>query len=92
MSPEPHELFPRPCQSCLCRLQLVVVGEAPGGAWPINGPLGHKIPLVDRGVVPGLGSSAALGAIVAQAEVGVVLPLIIEALPESHALKYTNMK
>lgn len=90
MASEPHELFPCLCQSCLCRLLLVVAGEPSGASWTINSLLHHEISLVVCDVPPSL-LSAVVSSIVAQAEVGVVLSVIIETLPASHALKNTNM-
>ena len=91
VSSEPHELFPCLCQSCVCRLLLVVAGEPSGASWTINSLLYQKIILVDRSVLPGL-SSAVVSSIMAQAEVGVLLSAIIRTLPASHTLKYTQKR
>lgn len=87
---EPHELLPCLCQRSLCRLLLVVAGEPSGAGWTMNRLLHHKVSLVGRDVPPSL-FSAAVGSVLAQAEVGVVLSVIIKTLPASHTLKYTNM-
>ncbi len=89
MSSEPHELLPCLCQSCLCRLLLVVAGKPSSAGWAINRLHHHRISLVGRYVPPSL-LGAAVSSVMAQAEVGVVLSVIIKTLPASHTLKYTE--
>lgn len=87
VSSKPHEWLPCLCQSCLCRLLLVVAGEPSGAGWNINSLLHHKVSVVD--VPPNL-FSAAVSCVMAKAEVGVVLSVLFKTLPASHTLKYTN--
>ncbi len=88
ISSKPHELFACLCQSCLCRLLLVVTWEPSGAGWTIDGLLRLKMSLVDADVSRLI--SAVCCSIMAQAEVGVLLAVVIRTLPASHTLKQTS--
>ena len=86
MSPEPHESLSFLCQRRVCGLLLVVAWEPSVAGWSVNSLPLHEISLGDRDVPPGL-FRAVVSSVMAEAEVGDQLAVVIRTLPASHTLK-----